>query len=96
MPAAEMSVEFGLKQVGTVDAKKGLILFYDISHFGEGICDAALILRENLGQQILVEVYIADLPILWKRMLADRSDLDGGELCVGKHNAWVRSGGHAR
>ena len=87
---------FRLQKVCAVDCKKGLILFDGVPNLGKSFDDAALILRKNLSQKLLVEVDIANrLHLLGKGVQADRFDLDRGKLRIGKRDARLSGGAHA-
>ena len=73
-PAAAISVEFSLEQIGTVDRKECLPLLHVITDRRVETDDAALIGREDLDRHVFIEVDAA------YRLLLDRKVVQGDRL----------------
>ena len=76
-----------LQQVRAVDGEKRFVLRHRLANAGEGLKDAPLIGRENLGQKLLIEIDAADGALLpWKCVLARGLDLDRLGLHIGNRH----------
>ena len=70
-----------VQKIGTVDREENLVFLHFVTDVGIGFDDAALIGREDLHQEILIEVDVADsAPLRNERRRTDRLDLYRGDL----------------
>ena len=74
-----------LQQVGTVDGKERLILFYFVAELGEQPDNAPLVIREDLERHVFIVIDTPHRALLdRKQMFAGGLDLDRTDLLLGE------------